>query len=57
MDTISLDADGNHVRIAGDRVDGVSEADQAAMQEYRRIMQRGAGVIASLHDQVPMRLG
>jgi len=57
MDTISLDAGGRHVRVSGDRVDGVSEEDQAAMREYCRKMGRFAGLIGKLHNQIPMRLG
>lgn len=55
--TVSLDQGGQHVRIAGDRVEGVSEADQAAFGEHQRLMRRFAGVIGDLHGRVPPRLG
>jgi len=57
MDTISLDPDGNHVRISGAQVHGVSSKDQAAMQEYHRMMHRFAGVIGDLHNRIPPRMG
>ncbi len=57
MDTVALDAGGNHVRISGASVEGVSAEDQAAMKEYRRVMNRFAGVIGGLHNRIPPRLG
>ena len=57
MDTISLDSAGSHVRISGNQVDGVSEADQAAMVEYHRQMGRFAAIIGNLHEQIPPRMG
>lgn len=57
LDTVSLDPGGRHVRIGGDRVDGVSEADQEAFSDYRRQMGRFAGIIGQLHGRVPPRLG
>jgi phytoene dehydrogenase-like protein len=57
MDTISLDQDGDHVRISGSTVEGVSADDQAAMQEYHRLMTRFAGILGYLHGQIPPRLG
>lgn len=57
MDTISLDPAGNHVRISGADVHGVSKEDTAAMKEYHRIMGRFAGVIGDLHNRIPPRLG
>ncbi len=57
MDTISLDPGGNHVRISGAGVHGVSAQDQAAMKEYHRLINRFAGVIGALHNRVPPRMG
>ena len=57
MDTISLDPGGNHVRIAGPEVQGVSADDQASMKEYHRMMSRFAGVIAGMHNRIPPRMG
>jgi phytoene dehydrogenase-like protein len=57
MDTVSLDASGNHVRISGAEVGGVSSEDEQAMKEYHRMMSRFAGVIAGMHNRVPPRMG
>jgi phytoene dehydrogenase-like protein len=57
LDTVSLDAGGQHVRISGDQVHGVSGADQAALREYQRLMGRFAGLIGTLHGRPPPRLG
>jgi phytoene dehydrogenase-like protein len=57
MDTISLDINRQHVRISETGVDGVSSDDQAAMKEYRRKMNRFAGVIGALHNRTPPRMG
>lgn len=57
LQTISLDSAGGHVRIDGNQVEGVSEADQAAMVEYHRMMSKFAGLIGTLHDQLPPRMG
>jgi phytoene dehydrogenase-like protein len=59
LSTVSLDADGNYVRIDGATIDGPGAvpADQAAMPEYHRMMTRFAGVIARLHNRIPMRMG
>ena len=57
MDTISLDAGGNHVRISGPDAHGVSGKDQDAMKEYHRMMNRFASVIADLHNRIPPRMG
>ena len=57
LQTVSLSEDGSHVRINGGEVDGVSHEDREAFTEYRRKMQRFAGVIGGLHNRVPARLG
>jgi len=59
LDTIALNAQGQHLKIAGDRVSGagVSEADQKAMAEYHRFMKRFSGIIGRLHNRIPPRMG
>jgi phytoene dehydrogenase-like protein len=57
MDTISLDADGKHVRISSAGVTGVSDKDQVAMAEYQRLMTRFAGILGSLNNRIPPRMG
>jgi len=58
LQTIALAADGNHLTITSDKVEGagVSAQDQAAYTEYRRFMSKFAGVIGALHNQVPPRI-
>lgn len=57
--TTALAEDGNHLLIASDRLQGanISSADQAAMQEYLRLMNRFAGVLNRLNNRVPPRIG
>jgi len=59
MKTTALAADGNHLVIAGDLLQGgnVSSKDQAAMKEYRRFMNRFAGVLNQLNNRMPPRIG
>jgi len=56
--TVSLASDGNHLYLEGNNVDGgnVSDQDQAALKEYRRFMERFAGVIGKLHNRIPPRI-
>jgi phytoene dehydrogenase-like protein len=58
LQTIALAADGNHLTITSDKLEGagVSAQDQAAYTEYRRFMSKFAGVIGALHNQVPPRI-
>lgn len=58
LDTVALDAGGQHLQISGDRItgEGVSREDRNAIVIYRRRMLRFAEIIAGLHDQVPPRL-
>lgn len=58
LDTIALCPDGGHITIGSDRIEGpnLSSEDQAAYTEYRRFMSRFAGIIGSLHNQVPPRI-
>jgi len=54
--TVCLSRDGNHLILSGDQAKGnVSEHDQAALKEYRRFMDRFAGVIGKLHNRKPPR--
>lgn len=59
MPTIALHEQGEYLRFAGGQVDGpgASPGDQQAFQEYHRFMSRFAGVIGSLHNQAPPRMG
>lgn len=59
METTALAEDGNHLVIAGDSLHGanISDADQVAMKEYRRLMNRFAGVFNHLNNRIPPRLG
>jgi phytoene dehydrogenase-like protein len=58
LQTIALAADGNHLAIGSDGIDGggLSQEDKAAYKEYRRFMSKFAGVIGALHNQVPPRI-
>jgi phytoene dehydrogenase-like protein len=59
MKTTALAEDGNHLVIAGDALQGanISDNDQVAMKEYRRFMNRFAGVINRLNNRIPPRIG
>jgi phytoene dehydrogenase-like protein len=59
MTSTALAEDGNHLMIAGDSLQGanISSADQAAMKEYRRFMNRFAGIINRLNNRIPPRVG
>jgi len=59
MKTTALAEDGNHLVIAGDSLRGanISNDDQVAMREYRRFMQRFAGIINRLNNRIPPRIG
>ncbi len=59
LQTIALADDGNHLSISGAAVsgDGVSEADQSALVEYRRRMERFAQLLGRLHKRPPPRPG
>ncbi len=58
LDTIALAADGNHITIRADGIEGagLSNEDKAAYREYRRFMSKFAAVIGGLHNQVPPRI-
>jgi len=57
--TTALAADGNHLQIAGDMLQGanIGENDRIAMREYLRLMKRFAAVINHLNNRVPPRIG
>lgn len=59
MSTVALAADGNHLHISGETLQGalISSTDQAAFQEYRRFMTRFAGIFGRLHNRIPPRIG
>jgi len=59
MKTTALAEDGNHLVIAGDSLQGanISRNDQLAMKEYRRFMQRFAGIFNRLNNRIPPRIG
>jgi phytoene dehydrogenase-like protein len=42
---IGLSADGNHVQLDGDKLQGVGDADRDAYDGYRKLMQRFAGAL------------
>jgi phytoene dehydrogenase-like protein len=56
LKTVALSPDGNHLEFSHDKIEGqVSGKDQAAYTEFRRFMNKFAGVIGRLHNQVPPR--
>ncbi len=59
LQTIALADNGDHLTISGDSVSGaaVSEADQTALVDYRRRMDRFARLLGRLHKRPPPRLG
>ena len=59
MKTAALAADGNHLVIAGDSLQGanVSRGDQVAMKEYLRFMTRFARIFNRLNNRIPPRVG
>ncbi|HLF32351.1 MAG TPA: NAD(P)/FAD-dependent oxidoreductase [Xanthomonadales bacterium] len=57
LKTIALSPDGQHLALSGEQVDGkVPDQDRVALKEFRRFMDKFAGVIARLHNRVPPRL-
>jgi phytoene dehydrogenase-like protein len=59
MKTTALAEDGNHLLISNDVLQGanISSKDQAAMQEYRRLMNRFARLLQRLNKRIPPRIG
>lgn len=58
MCSIALDSNGQHLTFSADQVSGetVSAADQTAMVEYHRFMNRFAGVLHALYNRIPPRI-
>jgi len=57
--TTALAADGNHLQIAGDSLQGanIGDKDRLAMRDYRRLMNRFAAIINRLNNRIPPRIG
>jgi phytoene dehydrogenase-like protein len=58
LKTIALAADGNHIIISANSVEGggLSAQDKAAYKEYRRFMSKFAAVIGGIHNRIPPRI-
>ncbi len=56
METIALSPDGRHVRLAGDRVDGVDDADSESFKGFYKRMTRFADLIQPYMNKAPARL-
>jgi phytoene dehydrogenase-like protein len=56
METIALSPDGAHVRLAGNRVAGVSETDAESYAGFRKRMTRFADLIQPYMNKAPARL-
>ncbi|MDZ7644870.1 MAG: NAD(P)/FAD-dependent oxidoreductase [Woeseiaceae bacterium] len=57
MATIALDTAGKHVRIDGARAGGVDSADQAELREFHAQMLKFSGLLRTLLNKTPPRLG
>ena len=57
MTTIALGDDGQHVRIQGKHVDGVSDADVDSFRGFHKRMMRFANLLRSYFNKTPPRLG
>ena len=55
--TIALSEDGEHVRIDGMNVDGVSDADANSYREFQKRMLRFAKLLNTVFNKTPARLG
>jgi phytoene dehydrogenase-like protein len=56
METIALSPDGQHVRLAGDQVTGVSDADAESYKRFHKRMTRFADLIQPYMNKAPARL-
>ena len=56
METIALSPDGQHVRLAGNRVDGVDAADAESYKGFYKRMTRFADLIQPYMNKAPARL-
>ena len=57
MTTIALAEDGQHLRIAADSVEGVSDEDAAQYRDFRKRMTRFADLLRTYLNKRPPRLG
>jgi len=57
MTTIALAEDGQHVRLTGDSIAGVSEEDAASYKEFRGRMTRFSDLLRKFLNKAPPRLG
>lgn len=57
MTTIALSPDGKHVRLSADGVEGVSAADAASYQDFRKRMTRFSDLLRKYLNKSPPRLG
>ena len=57
MTTIALDADGEHVRILGDKVTGALEGDAESYHAFHKRMTRFARLLRTYFNKTPPRLG
>ena len=55
--TVALATDGNHVRLNGDEISGVSDEDAASYKDFRRRMTRFADFLKTFLNKSPPRLG
>jgi len=55
--TVALATDGNHVRLNGDEIFGVSDEDAASYKDFRRRMTRFADLLKKFLNKSPPRLG
>ena len=56
MGTVALSTDGNHVRINGSEVFGVSDEDAASYREFHKRMARFADLLRTYFNRTPPRL-
>ena len=54
--TVALATDGNHVRLNGGKVDGVSHSDQSSLRDFHRRMTRFADLLQTYFNKPPPRL-
>lgn len=57
LTTIALDTNGQHVRVSGDRVDGVADEDIEEYREFRKRMNRYSDLLRTYLNKTPPRLG
>ncbi|MCH8060346.1 MAG: NAD(P)/FAD-dependent oxidoreductase [Proteobacteria bacterium] len=57
MTTIALDEDGEHVRLSGNSVTGVSDDDASSYRAFHKRMVRFAGLLNTYFNKAPPRLG